>query len=74
MIDYYRSLAGKADAATPTKTEAKINKCVQYYSDKNMSFDGLYKEYDKIYAQRVKNEFPDPPDKSLLRKSVENLN
>ena len=68
MIDYYRSLAGKADSATPTKTEAKINKCVQYYSDKNMSFDELYEEYDKIYAKKMKNEFPDPPDKSLFKK------
>ena len=64
MIDYYRSLAGKADSSTPTKTDAKINKCVQYYLDKNMSFDELYEEYDKIYAKKMKNELPKQQDKT----------
>ena len=68
MIDYYRSLAGKADSATPTKTEAKINKCVEYYEAKDMSFDELYEEYDMVYDKKVKLEFPDPPDKSLFKK------
>ena len=66
MIDYYRSLTGKPDA--PKKTDAKINKCVQYYLDKNMSFDELYDVYNTISAKKLKLEFPDPPDKSFFKK------
>ena len=42
MIDYYLK-----NMSLPTKD--KIKECYEYYISRNLSYDKLYEEYDRIY-------------------------
>ena len=49
MIDYY--LKNKS-----LKTEEKIKECIKYYLNKNLSYDKIYEEYDKVMILKPKIE------------------
>ena len=55
MIDYYRDQQEINDV----KVIDRINECIQHYREQDLSFDALYKEYDRVDVIRVKREFTD---------------
>ena len=52
MIDFYLK-------NNLLKTEDKINECLKYYLKKDLSYDKIYEEYDKIMILKPKLEFND---------------
>ena len=50
MIDFYLKKES-------LKTEDKINECYEYYFNKELSYDEIYEEYDKIMNLKPKLEF-----------------
>ena len=55
MIDYYRDQQEINDV----KVIDRIEECIEYYREQDLSFDALYKEYDRVDVIRVKREFTD---------------
>ena len=63
MIDYYLNIS-------ELKTESKIQKCYDYYLEKDLTFDEYYKEYDRISETRTSC---DTDDKNIFFKNGEIL-
>ena len=52
MIDFY--LKNES-----LKTESKIGECYEYYLNKDLSYDDIYEEYDRIMNLKPKIEYSD---------------